>query len=345
MNQITILLASCVLLCGALTGAAEQLTELPSSEPDVQLPQIEGHAKTIQKAREISKLRYYFEVEQPMLRGFGVSNDGPVLFNRGRFPGLIRRVEHTDNDGKVAVHERPVPRDEALSQAGAMYRKVLGKLVEAHGAGEKSPVPFEFLGIEMEGTVVSDIAPQEERDKAWVKRGYLAKPSDLAALVYLELALIEEKLGREDEYRKLIAQAVGDLKLLEIDYRSDTAFRQHLREFGNFARPECCILFLAAEDARLNGRRGEAQQYYTTLIERAPGSPFAWEALAKMSVMPDTDPKEIDRLKQLLLDTYPLIWGCPRPGLELEKEAFAAQLPALLKKAGEEGPTESRIEQ
>ena len=143
-------------------------------------------------------------------------------------------------------------------------------------------------------------------------------------------------MGRTKTSMRLIREAVTELKLMEMDYRNDVRFRQHLLYFWNFARPEACLLFLGAEDARLGKRAPKAIRGYTTLIERAPGSPFAWEALAKLSVMPKVDRKEVSRLTDVLLATYPLIWGCPRPDLKIKKEEFAKQLPALLKKVGQE---------
>lgn len=321
------------LLC-AIAACGELPLSFLSTAVHPELRKLQGPAKTILHARQLSEVLYFFEAPAPMRRGLALGEDGTVsLHGDARGLRIIRRITATDDAGRERViHQRPVPTRGARERAAALYREALSALAESHKAGASAPVPFEFLGVEL--FQLSDAFPSYSEDLERVRRGYAANPSDLTALARLELALIERALNRPAAYRKTIAQAVMKQLPSRMDFRADIRFRRHLRGTLNFARPETCLLFLSAEDARLSGRPDEARRAYALLVQRAPGSPFAWEALAKMTIMPGADPKRLARLREELLQTWPLVWGCPRRGRKLTKQALAEQLPRLLAEAG-----------
>ena len=321
MSRIRICIVGYLLMYGCVVGAErEQILYLsPGMHP--KLLKLTGPAKVVLEARQISEAVYFSEVSEAMERGLEVGKEGVLSFKQAR---------------SCAIGYGPAPGREELTRAVPLYRKAIEELTKAGSERKRVAVPFYFLGG-VRLYPVSDVWYNKRFDERKVRRGYEANQSDLAALAYLELALLEKKLGRGEEYSRLLKAAVAELKLLGIHYCTDTIFREHLHESLNFARPETCLLFLAGEDARLKGRAAEARNYYATLIERAPGSPFAWEALAKLVVMGDMEGEQMAWLKSILLHTYPLVWGCPRENLKLDKDGFAAELPALLRKAGEEG--------
>ena len=282
----------------------------------------------VNDARALTGLIYFAELSTPLVRTLRMNEQGELeLLKHSRYFQYADGQIWEDSERRVATREQK-------RKALALYEQAVRQCALERKNGKRTDAPMTVVGVVLPR--VAKVAAELNRSLMRLYEGYEQKASDIAAVAYLELALVKKDLGDQEGYKQSVLSAVKELELPKMDYRADVAFRAHMLERFNFARPESCLLFLAAEDARLDKRFGEAQQQYRILIEMMPGSPFAWEALANMSVMPDTDPKEIERLKQLLLDTYPLIWGCPRPGLELDKEAFAAQLPALLKEAGEE---------
>ncbi len=322
MNRIKIYVVGYLLVCGSVVGAEREPIYYLSTKFHPKLLKLTGPNKMILEARQMSEAVYFFEVSEAMERGLDVGKEGGLSFKKARSCAI----------GGYGL----APDKKELTRAILLYRKTIEELTKAGSERKRVAVPFHFLGG-VRLFPVSDVFWPKGFDEEKVRQGYQVKPSDLAALAYLELALLEKKLGRKEEYSRLLKEAVVKLKLLEIHYCTDTIFREHLHESLNFARPETCVLFLAGEDARLKGRAAEARNYYATLIERAPGSPFAWEALAKLVVMGDMEGEQMDWLKSILLHTYPLVWGCPREYLKLDKDGFAAELPALLRKAGEEG--------
>jgi len=334
MRAILFALLNITVACGLAAGA----------EPEPPHIQALGQAVALIKAaRQLSDMTYYQELYVPLDRRLYVADDGAVSV---RLTYAHRKDETwapTDEPGGYVVTKGPVPARDDLLRAAAMYQEVLDKWTRGGRNGERLLLPFELLGKPL--GQVGDVIPEYEVELDAAKRGYGSLPSRLDALCYLELALIQEELGNTEEYRRILEKSVRDLDLMSIDFRYDVGFRHLLASNMNFERPECCLLFLAAEDARLGEKLDVARERYATLIKGAPGSPLAWEALVKVSLMEAADAKEMQQLTQVLLDTYPLVWGCsvqlafygsPIRDAKLNKEQFAAQLPAILKKAGEE---------
>jgi hypothetical protein len=153
----------------------------------------------------------------------------------------------------------------------------------------------------------------------------------MRALVSLELALIERDLGLLEESEKTIQGTIERLNLLNIDFHKDAEFRQHLHESNNFDRPECVLLFLAGDAAARQGNARLAEKYYSTLIERAPASPFAWEAFCKLPRLADVDHERVSKLEDILIGTYPLIWGCRRDDLKVDPSKVKSTISTLLR--------------
>lgn len=323
MNRIKTYIIAYLLVCGCVVGAERESIYHLTLNRYFMSQKLTGPAKVILEARQISETVYFSEVPEAMERGLEVGKEMGLSFRQARSCAIVG-------------FGRPAPGKKELTRAVLLYRKVIEELTKDGRERKRVAAPFHYLGG-VRLYFVSDVGYPKGVDVEKVRQGYKVKPSDLAALAYLELALLEKKLGRKEEYSRLLKEAVAKLKLMEIHYWTDIIFRQYLYGQLNFARPETCLLFLAGEDARLKGQAAEARKYYTTLIERAPGSPFAWEALAKLVVMGDMEGEQMAWLKSILLHTYPLVWGCPRENLKLDKDGFAAELPALLRKAGEEG--------
>jgi hypothetical protein len=290
-------------------------------------------AQLVEQARQLSQVIYYQELAEPIERGFARAADGTIVLQKARFLTVVRQVWQQDDAGnKTLIHEQPIPGAAGREQAAALYREVLASL---SGARRAVPVPFEFLGIETPG-LRSDVAPEREAAVAAVQQAYAKQPSDLAALAYLELALIEKSLQHDPVYHQLLEDAVRQLNLEKLDFRGDLPFRRDLPEALNFARPEACLLYLAAGEAQAQGRDAEARARYTALVERMPGCPFAWEGLVGLRGA-HANSAEQQRLHQSLMETYPLIWGCARPGFEDTPQAratFAQELPGLLERLG-----------
>jgi tetratricopeptide (TPR) repeat protein len=332
MKLMIISIVTVGVLLSVIAGAEEGKPPLyvldPRCHPGLQ--NLVGPASDILKNRQAAEVLYFLEKPFAMERDFVTLKDGSVAQGRAKFL-RTPKIVILGTDGRPLPVAHPVPDAATRKRVAADYRRVIAQLTVDKAAGKTHSVPFDFLGVVLFMAGDHGIADLPDYDLDEVRKAYKASPSDLRVLAYLELALIERALGRKDEYRKVLAEALIKTNLSEIDRRADVKFRRHLAGRYNFARPECCLLFQAAEDARENKRFDEAQKHYKTLIERAPGSPFAWEALAKTSLLPEVKPEETKRLTDILLQTYPLVWGCQRPKLKMDKEAFAAQLPALLK--------------
>ena len=303
---------------------------------------LDGFTKTILNARRTSELLYFFKLPQPLVRDFEWNGNEIVMNKFGRVLGTNIRIVDLDESGKATL--RPARRKrgaDVLGQVADIYREVIHELQNARREGEpKISVPFDFLGVKIY-QVAGEFFLPKEYDLAKVRSGYDRNPSDLASLAYLELALIERERGKANEFKKLIDRAVSELKLEDIDYREDVRFRLHLHGAYNFARPESYLLFLAGENAQEKKMHAIAKKFYSILIERAPGSPLAWEALTKIIEQSNILPRDMENLKSILLNNYPLIWGCPRADFHLEKDAFSEELPALLRKAAEEQAKEN----
>jgi hypothetical protein len=305
----------------------------PPSEPaaGAEAARTREPARLVEQARQLSQVTYYQELAEPIERGFGRAADGSIVLQKARFLTVVRQVWQQDEAGnKTLVHEQPIPGAADREQAAALYREVLASL---SGARRAVTVPFEFLGVEVAG-LHSDVMPEREAAVAAVQQAYAKQPSDLAALAYLELALIEKSLQHEQVYGQLLEEAVRQLNLEKLDFRGDLQFRRDLPEALNFARPEACLLYLAAGEAQAQGRDAEARARYTALVERMPGCPFAWEGLVGLRSS-NADSAEQQRLHQSLMETWPLIWGCARPGFEdtpQARMAFAQELPGLLER-------------
>jgi hypothetical protein len=299
----------------------------------------EGTLKNIAEARALSDLPYYHYFRGPLERNLQRGENAGVTVTEEPWVRAFRRDFYLYRDEEGEVQKRlnyvePARTTEQKQEAVRIYEGVVSRLMTDRKEGRRTDAPIEVVGVLY--PLWAKVPPKTQKMLEQIHWGYQRQPSDLAAVAYLELALVKKDLGDEDGYRRVITKAVKELKVLEIHYCGDTVLRGYVKRRFNFARPETCLLFLAGEDARLNGRAAEARKYYTTIIERAPGSPFAWEALARLEVMGGTNRKQMEWLRSILLHTYPLVWGCPREDLKLDKDGFAAALPALLKKAGEE---------
>ncbi len=300
----------------------------------------EGILKDVAEARALSDMLYYHYLRRPLERGIRRGKDGGIAVAEDPWVRANRKGYYIYVDEEGVLRKRDYPMKarttEQKEDAVRIYERVIQRLAKEREAGKNTKAPIEMLGFSY--PLVGKMHPKPRKALDQIYLGYEQKPSDLAAVAYLELALLKKDLGDEGGYRGLIADAVKKLKLLDIHYCGDIPFRACIFDKKyNFARPETCLLFVAGEDARLKGRAAEARKYYATLIERAPGSPFAWEALAKLVVMGGAGIDRMNWLKSILLHNYPLVWGYPRENLKLDKDGFAAELPALLRKAGEEG--------
>lgn len=328
---------------GCLTTSASAVVSLGegSAQPIIQSvkalsapPVFEGLIKDVADARELSDIVYYRQLSGPIGRGIRTNEQQELELFQFRSLKFTKRVYQQGPNGKtVVVYERPDRTPEQKRQATEIYDRVIRQLAVDRSEGKHTGAPIEFLGILP--PPVSKLRPETINTLARIGEKYNAEPSDMAAVAYVELVLVLRELGDQARYREVIAEGIHTLDLDEIDFRSDALLRVDLVESFNFARPEACLLFLAAEDARLSGRAAEAQRYYETLIERAPASPFAWEAAAGLVGLPDAEPKQIEHSINRLLATYPLVWGCPRPALKLGREAFAALVPGLLRQVPE----------
>jgi hypothetical protein len=297
----------------------------------------EGIPKDIEEARALSGMLYYHSLRRPLELGIQRGKDGVIVMVDDPWVQANRKDHYFYFDKEGVPKKRDYPKKprttEKKTDAVRIYERVIQQLSKERQAGENTKARIEMLGVSY--PLVSKMLPKKAKPLGQIFVGYELNPSDLLAVAYLELALLKKDLGDEDGYRRLIADSVKKLKLLEIHYCGDIHFRTCIFDKKyNFARPETCLLFLAGENARSKGQSVEAWKHYMTLIERAPASPFAWEAMVELVA---TGAPGIDRmklLKSILHHTYPLVWGCPRKNLKLDKDGFAAELPALLKKAG-----------
>jgi hypothetical protein len=253
--------------------------------------------------------------------------------------GLSRRFRTEPATGKIEMYkyhwrpEFPLANRDTLSRVAAGYRKAIEEVGRAGGVSNSVPLTF-LGGVQfITGAYIGGV-----EDAMRSESGYKARPSAIRPLLYLELALLEKKLERPD-YHSLLEQAVTNLNLLKMDFRSDVEFRRG-KEDENYDRPECALLYLAGRSAESRSRTNEAVCYYTTLIEQAPGSPNAWEACARLRnwAKSGEEVKRVNRLEQILVDTYPLIWGWRRWELkpELEKSAVSEVIHNLLTQAADE---------
>lgn len=323
MKTGVIVFLSAIALCGLAIGAEPQ--------PDDQ--GLNSAVELIKTARQLSDIIYYQELYVPLERSVYLADDGTASFRPAY--GYRKDMQvFTYGNGHDFVAKRAVPGRDDLSRAAAMYEEVLAKWTRGNRKDDRLLLPFELLRRPFEPVSGMPIGGNDARDA--LERGYMSLPSNLDAVCYLELALVYKELGAEEDYGKTLEKSISDLNLLFINFRYDVGFRHLVDRWTNFERPECCLLFLAAENARLDGRLNEAEGRYARLIEQAPGSPLAWEALVKISAMEGIEPEEMQRLTRILLDTYPLVWGQRILGNKLGEEEFAKQLPAILKEAGKE---------
>lgn len=298
------LLVTGMLLCGAsVSHGADQIRE------------------KLLEARKLAGQTYY-DVSPAWPRRFSVGKDGMI---QEGLPMNVKLVWAGENGTSSSPHS---PHD--VQRALQQYRKLQNALLGAPLEKENAASP-DLIVDDLNTTPLPTSLFGSARA---IKKALEKNPSSLLAIVYLELALLEKKLGNADVYDGIVAEAVEKLCLTEIDFRADVEFRRHIEESANFDRPEVVLLFNAAELAREKGKLEKAQEYYRVIIERCPGSPSAWDALAVLTML-KSDQKELEKLTEHLLETWPLIWGAPRHTLCIDKEAFAKQLPSLLKKVGE----------
>lgn len=300
----------------------------------------EGILKDVEEARALSGIVYYHHLRRPLERDIVRGEDGELAVIEKPWVQSNSKgyYLYLDEEGVTKKRDYPLEIERTIQQksdAIKIYEHVIQQLTKEGQANKHTKVPLEMLGFSY--PLVGKMFPEQAKLLGHISLSYEQQPSDLLAVAYLELALLKKDNSDEDGYNELIADAIKSLKLLNIHYCCDTSFRACIFDQKyNFARPETCLLFLAGEDARLKGQDTKAQEYYMTLIERAPASPFAWEALAKLEILGAGSIDRMQWLKNILVYTYPLVWGCPRENLKLDKDAFANVLPTLLKKVGEE---------
>jgi hypothetical protein len=315
------------------------------------LKEISAQARTVMEVRRAAKMLYFFEVPEPLERSFASTAEGGILRVRGRILssfGFSRVFMHEDgtatylydavdaDKGRAGRAEKALDDSERvrLEDAARRWRALLPVIRQPEAGGKRAPTPFDFLGAELYLTAGPAVSFGALKGLGKVRTAYESNPSDLAALVYLELALVERNLGQVGRSQKTLNEALQELDLLKVDFREDAQFRQHLHESFNFARPECVILFLAGDAAAKRGEPELAEKYYSILIERAPASPFAWECFGKLARLPGVDQDRVARLEQLLVKTYPLVWGCRRNALKVEPSQVASTVSTLLRAFG-----------
>ena len=287
-----------------------------------ELSELHGPAKDILLARQLSEIVYCFEIPTPLERGFTFDEKGDLSLITARTVSIAREIATKDKNGKRIVSEYyPIPNILVRKKALLLYQKALQGLSEPNCVIGLPPVPFKFLGVDVYPPPAK-LIPISGCDISKVRQLYESNPSDLRTLIYLEMSLIQKSLGNIDQYKILIDKAIGTFELISIDFRSDVKFRLYLHEHYNFVRPETCLLFLAAQEAKKSKKYKKAIQYYCTLINRAPASPYAWEAMINIVDVPGVRQEQIEELKNTLLNTYPLIWGCRRPDIKIDKKEF-----------------------
>ncbi len=293
------------------------------SRPKPYIESMEAFSKT----RKASTVLYFFKFPDPLERSFASNEKGRIVQNR------TQELFDAGYKSLLPSGKGPDPRPARLRTAAEEYRTWLRLLLQPELRPDRKPVPvpFEFLGAELYDSAGPPHNTGIRYDLEKVRAGYEAQPSDMRALVCLELALIERDLGLFQESEKTVQGVIERLNLLNVDFRKDAEFRQHLRESNNFDRPECVLLFVAGDNAARAGNPRLAEKYYSALIEGAPASPFAWEAFCKLPRLADVDQGRVKRMEEILIGTYPLVWGCHREMLKLEPHQVKSTVSTLLR--------------
>lgn len=289
------------------------------------------YAKKIASIRNSSRKPYFLMLSKYLNRSFSVKPGGEISINEVDSNTSITQVYQKIDGKRVLIAEDKPVAGVVLENCAQNYKAIIKDLRAQKQSNQDSvPVPFGFMGAYR--TPVSDAFYDTHVyniDK--VRAGYEQVPSDIAALAYLELALIQLHLGEVDKADQVIYEGVTNLDLTAIDFLQDAEFRLYLHPSQNFARPECALLFLAGAGAQRRGEVSTARKYYKSLIKGAPSSPFAWEALGKLSSLKGIQTSTVDELGAVLLKTYPLIWGCRRDSVKLGKSQLAKNMSVLLK--------------
>ena len=208
-------------------------------------------------------------------------------------------------------------------------------------AGNETGLPPPSVPVELLTAMPLSPASFHPRteDLREARRRYAERPSRLVSLACLELALLHRELGDLGAYRTGLTKALAAVAEGAWDFRTDIEMRRLLVGYYNFARPETCILFLVAEEARRRQDAATAVKYYTMLIDKAPASPYASEALVRLTMMRGVAASDIESAKQRVLETFPCVWGCSRVMLMANgttREQFAKQMPRLIEEVAEE---------
>jgi tetratricopeptide (TPR) repeat protein len=274
--------------------------------------------EAIQSARQLSRTSYFAALDPPKRRVF-VTDEGEM---------------RSDIPMRIVVQD-----PERFGEARAKYQAVLDELKIQHSNGVIVVVPFDLIGIE-NGPVADRIGSEVDA----IRRARELFPenagSNLLALVYLELALLERDLGNGKRFEELVNEGANIVAESNVNFRNDQNLRVGLPEALNFARPEAALLHLAGEIHLLNGQFDQAQAFLESALVIAPYDPFAWESAALL--IGNSNFKSIDRKKMLqqLVNAYPLIWGCTResfPAALAQRELlFTTQLPILLRRVAAE---------
>ncbi len=305
-----------ILCCVSISIHAQEIGLLcTDTNANPSLATLQGDARVLVEGRSVSKVFFFSCLADEIDRPIQVDKEAGLISERHlwsqRFPtNLAERAK--------------------LTTVAESYRKALDLRESERVRVQTNAAPLMFLvgGLQFPRAAV---LPAYARAMADLEAGYKSKPSSVKALLYLELSILERELGRTS-YEATLKEAIAQLNLTDIDFRLDVKFRAGLAPGANFERPECAILYLAGNCAEEHGEKTQAVERYTTLIERSPGSPLAWEACARLMRLASTgtEVKQLQELEQMLVDTYPLIWGCPREGLKLDKTAVPNAVHGLL---------------
>ena len=299
----------------------------------------------IKAMREATGRPFYAWGLNPLRRTLGIAADGSVRLGVGFTVVPIERMR-----GSGALPRGPDGTDRDRSEAtrkgwrDALDRgqRLLGRLAEESDTGSRT-VPFELLVPQICWVAALHYRMEDIYE---AKAHYLSRPSQLISLVLLEVALLHRALGDTEAYTQTLSKALASFDLESLDFTGDVEYRKLLVGWYNLARPETCVVFLVAEDARRRGETGVASKYYSLLIHGAPASPYAWEAFVRLTMLPDVNPSQINSAKERLLETYPCVWGCSRIDLvaaKVTREQFAEKMPRLINEAAEKVRQRERV--
>jgi hypothetical protein len=273
----------------------------------------------VRSIRKLSGVTFYITETIPLRRQLFIDEDRTPSIRSAMFP-----IHTGGQNASVEDQER----------AMQVLREMIGRLRAASSRGEIVQAPlFQFLTWHPGHG--QDLLLWDSKHVEAAEQAYNKNPSTVLAVAYLELALIQRARHLESQYKASLSEAIEVLELSKVDYASDRDFRKSLPQPVNFARPESCILFLAAECARQNGGYSDATDYYSHLINIDPSGPCSWEALVRLRLVPNMDKQLLRNGQSAVMEGFPSVWGCLslhqrlRP---ISKDESASRLPLIFQK-------------